>query len=77
MKNKKIIIISCICLVLAIFVLKGCKSSKGVQYKTETPQKATIVEQVEASGTINPVTQTSVGTQVSGRVEKLLVDYNS
>lgn len=77
MKNKKIIIISCICLILAIFLLKGCKSSKAVQYKTENPKKATVVEQVEASGTINPVTQTSVGTQVSGRVEKLFVDYNS
>ena len=77
MKKKKIIIISCICLILAIFMLKGCKSSKGVQYKTENPRKATLVEQVEASGTINPVTQTSVGTQVSGRVEKLFVDYNS
>lgn len=77
MKNKKIIIISCICLILAIFVLKGCKSSKAVQYKTETLKKATLVEQVEASGTINPVTQTSVGTQVSGRVEQLYVDYNS
>lgn len=77
MKNKKIIIISTICLILAIFLLKGCKSSKSVQYKTETPKKTTLVEQVEASGTINPVTQTSVGTQVSGKVEQLLVDYNS
>ena len=77
MKNKKIIITSCICLILAIFVLRGCKSSKDIQYKTEMPKKATLVEQVEASGTINPVTQTSVGTQVSGRVEKLYVDYNS
>jgi HlyD family secretion protein len=77
MKNKKIIIISCICLILAIFMLKGCKSSKAVQYKTENPRKATLVEQVEASGTINPVTQTSVGTQVSGRVEQIFVDYNS
>lgn len=77
MKNKKMIIISCIVLVLAIFVLRGCKSSKGIQYKTENPRKATLVERVEASGTINPVTQTSVGTQVSGRVEQLYVDYNS
>ena len=77
MKNKKMIIISCIVLVLAIFVLRGCKSSKDIQYKTENPRKTTLVEQVEASGTINPVTQTSVGTQVSGRVEQLYVDYNS
>ena len=77
MKNKKVIIISSICLILAIFMLKGCKSSKAVQYKTETPKKTTLVEQVEASGTINPVTQTSVGTQVSGRVDQIFVDYNS
>lgn len=77
MKKKKLIITSCIILILAIFLLKGCKGSKGLQYKTENPRKATLVEQVEASGTINPVTQTSVGTQVSGRVDKLYVDYNS
>ena len=43
----------------------------------EQVRKAKIVEQVEASGTINPTTETSVGTQVSGKIQEILVDYNS
>jgi HlyD family secretion protein len=50
---------------------------KGVIYKTELPKISRITEKVEAAGKINPVTQTSVGTQVSGRLQELNVDYNS
>ncbi|MDR1123938.1 MAG: efflux RND transporter periplasmic adaptor subunit [Elusimicrobiota bacterium] len=64
--------------ILIIFILvKIFGGKKGVSYKTELPRKTRITEKVEASGKINPVTQTSVGTQVSGRVQELYVDYNS
>lgn len=46
-------------------------------YATEFVKRAKIVEQVEASGTINPTTETSVGTQVSGKIQEILVDFNS
>ena len=79
LKNKKIIL-KIVLPLLAAFILvwAGCfGKNKDAKYTTELPQTENITEKVEASGTINPVTQTSVGTQVSGKIQKLLVDYNS
>jgi len=47
------------------------------QYRTQTVEKGDISQTVSANGTINPVTLVSVGTQVSGTVKKLYVDFNS
>ncbi len=76
-KKKKLIIAIIAVVVLAIFIIKITGGKKAASYKIENPKRAKIVQTVEASGTINPVTQTSVGTQVSGRVEEIFVDYNS
>ncbi|MBU1642497.1 efflux RND transporter periplasmic adaptor subunit [bacterium] len=46
------------------------------RYKTYTVTKETIVQSVAANGTLNPVILVSVGTQVSGTVKKLYVDFN-
>ena len=78
MKKKKIIISSVILLIIiGIIWAKTGKGSKTANYRIEKPHRANIIQTVEASGTINPVTQTSVGTQISGRVEQIFVDYNS
>jgi HlyD family secretion protein len=50
---------------------------KAPQYRTEAIEKGDIEQTVSANGTINPVTMVSVGTQVSGTVKKLYVDYNT
>ena len=47
------------------------------QYRTQTLEKGDVSQTVSANGTINPVTLVSVGTQVSGTVSKLYVDFNS
>ncbi len=47
------------------------------QYRTQTLEKGDVSQTVSANGTINPVTLVSVGTQVSGTVKKLYVDFNS
>ena len=47
------------------------------QYRTQAVEKGDINQTVSANGTINPVTLVSVGTQVSGTVKKLYVDFNS
>jgi HlyD family secretion protein len=47
------------------------------QYQTQAVEKGDIKQVVAANGTINPVTLVSVGTQVSGTVKKLYVDFNS
>ena len=75
----KKIIISIIALIsvvsLSIFIIKGTKSP--VKYKTEPVAKGDIIESITASGTVNPVTIISVGTQVSGTIKDLYVDFNS
>ena len=77
LKKKPIIIALILIIIIGIFWVKGCKKGKAATYRIENPRRVRIVQTVEASGTINPVTQTSVGTQVSGRVEQIFVDYNS
>jgi len=47
------------------------------QYRLQALEKGDISQTVSANGTINPVTLVSVGTQVSGTVKKLYVDFNS
>jgi HlyD family secretion protein len=47
------------------------------QYRTQTVEKGEVKQIVSANGTINPVTLVNVGTQVSGTVKKLYVDFNS
>ncbi|MDR1684253.1 MAG: efflux RND transporter periplasmic adaptor subunit [Elusimicrobiota bacterium] len=76
-KYKKFIIIAAAVLVIIFALFKIFARKDGAMYRTENPKKALIVEKVEAAGTINPVTQTSVGTQVSGQVTEIFVDYNS
>jgi HlyD family secretion protein len=46
-------------------------------YTTAVVARATISNTVTATGTVEPVKQVSVGTQVSGVIKKIYVDYNS
>ena len=48
-----------------------------VQYRTGKIERGSLLATVSASGAVNPVTQVSVGTQVSGQIKELLVDFNS
>ncbi len=48
-----------------------------LQYRLQATEKGDVSKTVSANGTINPVTLVSVGTQVSGTVRKLYVDFNS
>lgn len=48
-----------------------------VSYRTARIERGPLQATVSASGTVNPVTQVSVGTQVSGQIKELLVDFNS
>ncbi len=48
-----------------------------VQYRTAKIERGPLSATVSASGAVNPVTQVSVGTQVSGQIKELYVDFNS
>jgi len=47
------------------------------QYQTTTVTRGDLIQSVSASGTLNPVVNVQVGSQISGNILKLLVDYNS
>jgi HlyD family secretion protein len=47
------------------------------KYDTQGVDRGDIVEKIAATGTINPVITVTVGSQVSGRIEKIFADYNS
>ncbi|MEI7899791.1 MAG: efflux RND transporter periplasmic adaptor subunit [bacterium] len=49
----------------------------AVTYRTAPVKRGTIVQEIRATGTIKPIKQVEVGTQVNGRVLNLYVDFNS
>lgn len=49
----------------------------GVQYRTGKIERGALQSAVSATGAVSPVTQVTVGTQVSGQIKELLVDFNS
>lgn len=80
MKNKKKIIITGVVLVaIAIAAFSFMKGDDAIviEPKTVTAKTANVTTMVTATGTIEPINQVDVGTQVSGVVEKIYVDYNS
>ncbi|GAB2998461.1 efflux RND transporter periplasmic adaptor subunit [Cyclobacterium sediminis] len=80
MKTKKYVIVGSILLViLALVAYKFIKGEDAVvmEAKTVKAKKADVTTLVTATGTMEPITQVEVGTQVSGVVEKIYVDYNS
>ena len=64
-------------IVLVIWLLSGGKKEEKVTFDTAKVEKKDIHTSITATGTIEPVTSVTVGTQVSGIVSKLFVDYNS
>ena len=74
---KKKYIIALIAAFVALIVLFIIIKSNSVKYITKEVTKETITQYVEASGTIKPINTIQVGTQVSGTVAKIYVDYNS
>ena len=58
-------------------LLTACNKKVEFTYSTAVVEKQDITTSVTATGTIEPVTSVDVGTQVSGIVSKLYVDYNS
>ena len=76
---KKRYIIAIVTLIVAAALIAGLffVKKETSKYITKEITKETITQYVEASGTIKPVNTIAVGTQVSGTVSKIHVDYNS
>lgn len=78
MKKKKVIITVAIVAIAAIIaIIAWPKKSVPVEFEMTDVQPDTIRNSVTATGTIEPVTEVEVGTQVSGIISNIYVDYNS
>ena len=64
-------------IIFALFKCTGGKKEEKISFDTAKVQKTNIQTSITATGTIEPVTSVTVGTQVSGIVSHLYVDYNS
>lgn len=76
MKKIVIIVVISVCLIGGgIYLLFGKKQKSS--FTTGRVERGAIVAAVSSTGTLNAVTTVQVGTQVSGTIQKLFVDYNS
>ena len=74
--KKRYIALTGIIVAVVLILIFGFKNGSA-KYITKDITKGTITEYVEASGTIKPINTIAVGTQVSGTVSRIYVDYNS
>ena len=72
-----IAVIAIVVIAVAAWALSGGKKEEEINFKEEAVKTETLQNSVTATGTIEAVTSVTVGTQVSGIVNKLYVDYNS
>src|SRR5881275_3362263 len=77
MKRFPPIAVIIVALLLILFMVRHCTSSSGGGFQTATVTKGAITQLVTATGTLNPVTNVQVGSQVSGNIQKLFADFNS
>lgn len=79
MKKSKIVIPVGLILILALsfWLYSLGRSNKSPKYKTENVERGDITATVTATGTVSAFTTVAVGSQVSGIISKLYVDFNS
>jgi HlyD family secretion protein len=70
-------LIAVVALLLIALVVRQCRKGDAPNYQTATVTRGPITQAVTATGTLNPVVNVQVGSQVSGNIAKLLVDFNS
>ena len=77
MKKKVIIGIAVVLVVVGgIWFFTSKPSKGGISLETAKVSRSSISNSVTATGTVEPVTEVEVGTQVSGIIDKLYADYN-
>lgn len=81
-RKKKIVLLSAVVaaavVVVIVLLMSGVFSGKSkMVIQTETISRGDMENSVTATGTIEPLEQVDVGTQVSGIIDKIYVDYNS
>jgi HlyD family secretion protein len=71
------ILVAVVALVATGFFVARSRRSGASQFQTASVTRGPITQAVTATGTLNPVVNVQVGSQVSGNIQKLFVDFNS
>ena len=71
------LIVAAVLLIAVALLLRRCTSGSSVAYQTAPVTKGPITQAVTATGTLNPVQNVQVGSQVSGNIQKLFADFNT
>lgn len=71
------LIIGIAVVILAGLLFSKCRSGSGQNFQAVAVTRGPITQAVTATGTLNPVVNVQVGSQVSGNIQKLFVDFNS
>src|SRR5215469_16040683 len=66
-----------VALLVVASVMRQCRNRGAENYQIATVTRGSITQLVTATGTLNPVVNVQVGSQVSGNIAKLFVDFNS
>jgi HlyD family secretion protein len=77
MKRRNVILVAAGLLILAVLAFSRCENSGAATFQTTAVTRGPITQAVTATGTLNPVVNVQVGSQVSGNIQKLFVDFNS
>src|SRR5213080_4529771 len=75
--RRNLVIAAIVLLIVAFFVFSRFGRSNAAQFQTATVTRGPITQTVTATGTLNPVVNVQVGSQVSGNIQKLFADFNS
>src|SRR4030081_295162 len=62
---------------ILLLIIRQCRRGGDVAYQTAPVTRGPLTQLVTATGTLNPVVNVQVGSQVSGNIQKLFADFNS
>src|SRR6195256_4865004 len=75
--RRNLVIAAIVLLIASFFVFSRFGRSDAALFQTATVTRGPITQTVTATGTLNPVVNVQVGSQVSGNIQKLFADFNS
>src|SRR5437667_11256811 len=77
MRRPLLLLIVIVGLLLLLFTVRQCWQRNAANYQTTSVTRGGLTQSVTATGTLNPVVNVQVGSQVSGNIAKLFADFNS
>src|SRR6202163_1861986 len=77
MKRFLPILVVVVALLILLLIFRQCRQGGDTSYQTAVVTRGPLTQTVTATGTLNPVVNVQVGSQVSGNIQKLFADFNS